>query len=97
MNAEMPQEVAALYHAENFDVTTSEHTDLESVPTAAHIKFAGESETREGLDVKLPTGERSDYWPDKVLEIIMSDSIEIPFFIERAMLDPDAEVIPYAE
>lgn len=69
MSITKSDEIAEFYHdPDDFDVTQSEHTDLDEVPEAATIDF--------GNGVERQT--------------------QLSFFIQRAMLDPDATVVPNA-
>ncbi|WP_372611673.1 hypothetical protein [Halomonas sp.] len=78
----------------DFDPTTSEHTNLDSVPKRAEIKFEGDDWPRtnavEGVTLGMGTGDQNDAMMDEV----MAENIGVRFLIERAMLDPDTTVIP---
>ncbi|UBF22456.1 hypothetical protein HCTV-15_gp89 [Haloarcula virus HCTV-15] len=94
MNTNMTDEVAAYIHGIDFDVTDSENTGLDQVPDRAYIQFAGESERRTTAVGGLSPGLARRAENDAMVAEMMGEGIGIRLLIERAMLDPDAEVIP---
>jgi len=88
-------EVAQFNSSLDYDVTTSPNTDLDSVPDRAVIQFDGEAEPRtsatgDGISLGLGTG----YQNDRIMDEMLTDDISVTYLIERAMLDPEATVIP---
>lgn len=69
MEKQMRETLAKFYGEEEIDVTESDNTNLDAVPTSATISF------RSGA----------------------TRDTQMSFVIRRAMIDPEAEVIPYEE
>ncbi|UBF22349.1 hypothetical protein HRTV-11_gp92 [Halorubrum virus HRTV-11] len=94
MNTNITDEVAAYIHGIDFDVTDSENTSLDRVPDRAYIQFAGEAKPRKNAVGGLSPGVAKRAENDAMIDEVMGEGIGIRLLIERAMLDPDAEVIP---
>jgi len=71
------------------------NSSLDSVPDRAVIQFDGEAEPRtsatgDSITLGLGTG----YKNDRIVDEMLADGIGVTYLIERAMLDPEATVVP---
>lgn len=87
-------DVAQFFSSSDFDVTESAQTALETVPDRADIQFDGEDEPRTTVGGGMVLGVGTDDENDAIMNEMLLDGIGASFIIERAMLDPDATVIP---
>lgn len=80
------------YYRSDLAPADSPHTDLDAVPDRAIIHFDGDDEPRESANLSVDV--MDDRWESDILTEVMDRGIGIQFLIERAMVDPDATVVP---
>jgi len=74
-----------------FEAVDSEHTELTEIPERAYIEYAGTG-LRKKVDATANLLDGG--WNDNLLATMLGEGIGIRWLIERAMIDPDATVIP---